>query len=93
MVRATSALFGTVFLPVGLTFLFAFHHRHWLDGLGAIAAALGFFFVAWRGPDLLGLDDLAPATERSLDDLIASAQAPRSTPPPDPTVDPQEPRP
>lgn len=93
MLRAASALFGMIFLPVGLTFLFAFHHRHWMDGLGAIAAALGFFYVAWRAPDLLGLDDVAPTTERSLAEFIASAQAPPSAPPPDPTVDPQEPRP
>ncbi|HUX33460.1 MAG TPA: hypothetical protein VMV51_06265 [Gemmatimonadaceae bacterium] len=93
MLRAASALFGTIFLPVGLTFLFAFHHRHWMDGLGALAAALGFFFVAWRGPDLLGLDDRAPATERSLAEFIASAQAPPTAQPSDPPVDQQEHRP
>ncbi len=61
MLRATSAVFGAIFLPVGVSFFFILHHRHWMRGVGALAASFGFFYVAWRAYDILGLDGVGPA--------------------------------
>lgn len=58
MLRTASALFGAIFLPVGVSFLFVLRHAHWMEGCGAIAASLGFFYVAWRANDILGVDDI-----------------------------------
>jgi hypothetical protein len=69
MLRMMSALFGTIFLPVGISFFFVLHHRHWPEGLGAVVAALGFFYVAWRADDILGLDTIADTREISLPGL------------------------
>lgn len=60
MLRAMSALFGAIFLPVGVSFFFILHHRHWMRGVGAVTASLGFFYVAWRAHDILGLDEIGP---------------------------------
>ncbi len=62
MLRAMSALFGTIFLPVGISFFFVLKHRHWPQGVGAVIAALGFYYVAWRADDILGLDEIPDAT-------------------------------
>lgn len=88
MLRATSALFGAVFLPVGVSFFFVLHRQHWMRGAGAVAAALGFFYVAWRGYDILGLDNVGPGTGVPLPELI-----PRPGEPPATSPDLQEPRP
>ncbi|MDE3127503.1 MAG: hypothetical protein KGL38_05825 [Gemmatimonadota bacterium] len=56
MLRATSALFGVFFLPVGLSFFFVLRHRHWPEGVGAVLASLAFFYVAWKADDILGLE-------------------------------------
>ena len=59
MLRTVSALFGTIFLPVGISFFFVLKHQHWVEGVGAVLAALGFYYVAWRADDLLGLDRIS----------------------------------
>ncbi|HEY5220069.1 MAG TPA: hypothetical protein VIJ16_09695 [Gemmatimonadaceae bacterium] len=58
VLSALSAAFGVIFLPIGVSLLFLFHHREWMRGVGAIASALGFFYVAWRANDILGLGDI-----------------------------------
>ncbi len=63
MLRATSAMFGILFLPVGLSFFFVLHHRHWPDGIGAVLASLGFFYVAWKAEDILGLEKIDSGPE------------------------------
>ncbi|HVZ77828.1 MAG TPA: hypothetical protein VG818_07600 [Gemmatimonadaceae bacterium] len=59
MLRAASAVFGAIFLPIGLSFLFVQHHAHWKQGVGAILAAAGFFYVAFHAYDILGFDEPA----------------------------------
>jgi hypothetical protein len=56
MLRAASALFGVFFLPVGISFFFVLRHRHWMEGIGAVAASLGFLYVAWKADDILGFE-------------------------------------
>ncbi|HEX8726837.1 MAG TPA: hypothetical protein VF737_15715 [Gemmatimonadaceae bacterium] len=63
MLRTLSALFGTIFLPVGISFFFVLKHRQWIQGVGAVLAALGFYYVAWRANDILGLDQIPGADE------------------------------
>jgi hypothetical protein len=93
MLRVTSALFGTIFLPVGVSFFFVLKHQHWLEGVAAVVAALGFFYVAWRADDLLGLDEILNTADIS---LPAPADRP-ATPPtgddPESTSLEQEPHP
>lgn len=69
MLRVTCALFGTIFLPIGISFFFVLHHSHWLQGVGAVAAALGFYYVAWRGNDLLGMDEIVDTSDILLPDF------------------------
>ena len=84
MLRATSALFGVLFLPIGLSFFFVLHHRHWPEGVGAVAASLGFFYVAWKSDDILGLEEIDSGPDlRDIQSLI----------PPEPPPDHEEPLP
>ena len=78
MLRMMSALFGSIFLPVGVSFFFVLKHRHWLEGVGAVIAALGFYYVAWRADDLLGLDEIINTADITLPQSHASP----TTPPP-----------
>ncbi|HVB31737.1 MAG TPA: hypothetical protein VNE60_09460 [Gemmatimonadaceae bacterium] len=80
MLRTVSALFGTIFLPVGVSFLFVLRHAHWMEGCGAIVASLGFLYVAWRADDILGIDDIPV-----LPDLLPRYDLP--LPPGDPAAD------
>lgn len=90
ILRVTCALFGTIFLPVGISFFFLLHHRHWLQGVGAVAASLGFYYVAWRGSDLLGMDEIVDTS-----DIVLPHFAPprhiAATPDTDPPTSDQEP--
>jgi hypothetical protein len=83
MLRALSAAFGALFLPVGVSFFFVLRHRHWLQGVGAVAAALGFFYVAWRAHDILGLDSIEPGAGPGRADRVPP-QGDRSRSAPDP---------
>jgi hypothetical protein len=58
MLRVTSAVFGAIFLPIGISFFFVLRHQHWPEGIGAVVASFGFFYVAWRADDILGLDEI-----------------------------------
>lgn len=69
MLRTLSALFGTIFLPVGISFFFVLRHRHWPEGVGSVLAALGFYYVAWRADDILGLDEISDGVELAFPDL------------------------
>jgi len=91
MLRAMSALFGTIFLPVGISFFFVLKHQHWLEGLGAVVAALGFFYVAWRADDILGMDDIRNTLEISLPDLLPHPDVPTPGSDDDPGAPPHEP--
>lgn len=84
MLRATGALFGVFFLPVGLSFFFVLHHRHWREGIGAVAASLAFLYVAWKADDILGLEAIEARPDRSnIESLM----------PPEPPAHHQEPQP
>jgi hypothetical protein len=76
MLRVTCALFGTIFLPVGISFFFVLHHRHWVEGIGAVLSSGGFFYLAWRGVDLLGMDDIRDTREIVLPDLPPRVDTP-----------------
>ncbi len=84
MLRATAALFGTIFLPLGISFFFVLHHRHWREGIGTVAAALGFLYVAWRANDLLGLDEIRNTAGMALPEPPAVTRAPEPPPAPEP---------
>jgi hypothetical protein len=56
MVRASSALFGAILLPMGAVMLFVNVRRYWAQGLGTVVAAACFFAVAARANDILGID-------------------------------------
>jgi hypothetical protein len=58
MLRAVSALFGTIFLPVGISFFFVLHRQHWPQGVAAVLASFGFYYVAWRADSILGMEDI-----------------------------------
>ncbi len=72
MLRATSALFGAIFLPVGVSFFFVLQHRHWPEGIVCVAAAFGFFYVAWRAEDILGFDEIANTADIVLPGAVAA---------------------
>ncbi len=80
MLRTMSALFGTIFLPVGISFFFVLKHRHWPEGVGAVLAALGFYYVAWHAEDILGLDEISDGDELVFPDLPSPPDI--SAPPP-----------
>ena len=84
MLRSLSALFGIFFLPVGISFFFVLHHRHWLQGVGAVAASLAFLYVAWKADDILGLDDIGAPS---------AADEPASLVPPEASPNHEEPHP
>ncbi len=88
MLRTMSALFGTIFLPVGISFFFVLKHRHWPEGVGAVLAALGFYYVAWRAEDILGLDRISDGEALPFPDL----PSPSNDAPAPPSHD-QEPHP
>ncbi|HEU4990368.1 MAG TPA: hypothetical protein VFT41_11335 [Gemmatimonadaceae bacterium] len=83
MLRALSALFGTIFLPIGISFFFVLRHAHWREGVGAVLASFAFFYVAWRANDILGLDDIGGATDVSLPTFALPPRDAPATPPPD----------
>jgi hypothetical protein len=95
MLRVTCALFGTIFLPVGLSFFFVLHHRHWVEGIGAVLSSAGFFYVAWRGVDLLGMDEIRDTRHIVLPELSVTPipPIPGGDTPADPASSPQEPTP
>lgn len=78
MLRATSALFGAIFLPVGVSFFFVLGHRHWPEGIVCVAAAVGFFYVAWRADAILGLDEIQNTADIVLPEPGPPAPAVRS---------------
>lgn len=90
MLRASCALFGTIFLPVGISFFFVLRHRHWMDGVGCVAAAVGFYYVAWRAPDMLGMDEIRNTADIVLPDLPPITRSPE---PPEPNPSDQAPQP
>jgi hypothetical protein len=92
MLRVLCALFGTIFLPVGLSFFFVLHHRHWLEGVGAVLSSAGFFYLAWRGVDLLGMDEIHDTREIILPGLPPQSDTERTNLPDEPP-NPQEPTP
>jgi hypothetical protein len=91
MVRAFSAMFGAIFLPIGVSLLFLFHHREWMRGVGAIASAFAFFYVAWRANDILGLEDIPETTPFVMPDPPSPPRSPEPLDEPDGDHDRQEP--
>jgi hypothetical protein len=56
MIRASSALFGAILLPMGAVMLFVSVRLYWAQSLGTIVAAACFFALAARANDILGID-------------------------------------
>ena len=74
-----AALFGTIFLPVGISFFFVLKHHYWLEGIGAVLASLGFFYVARRADDILGMNEIQDTREISLADVLPQTIERRDT--------------
>jgi hypothetical protein len=84
MLRVMSALFGTIFLPIGMSFFFVLRHRYWMQGIGAVLASGGFFYVAYRAEDILALDAIPDTREILLPELLPpDSHDPEALPPPD----------
>ena len=81
MLRTMSALFGSIFLPVGISFFFVLKHQHRMQGVGAVLAALGFYYVAWRAEDLLALDRIPDTVELPYPDIASPPDDPTAVPP------------
>jgi hypothetical protein len=63
MLRVLAAVLGSILLPVGVSFFIVLRHRYWLSGVATVLCALGFFYLAWRADDVLGLDKIRDTRE------------------------------
>jgi hypothetical protein len=81
MLRATAALFGTVFLPVGISFFFILDHRYWRSGVAAVLCSAGFYYIAWRAHDLPGIDEISNTHDVAVPDFPTDSPTRPPTPP------------